>query len=219
VRDKRISPEQLSELTALLGDENILEAMGFLSAVLNLLARGRSVPPAEIAKALRVSQQEAESALRKFGAEVDDEGNLVGFALTLNQTPHRVGLEGVDRPFYAWCAVDAILFGPFLNRSIRIESSDPLTGERIMLVTTPDGVENVQPGSVVVSWRPPRREFLADIRGDICQYLHLFGSYESAQRWLSQRLPDALILSPQDVNQIGRALKRQLDTELPGQDE
>lgn len=149
---------------------------------LELLAKGCPVLPEEIAILAEVPPEKVLSALRSFGAEFDKDGNVLGFGLTLVPTPHIYEADG--RKLYTWCAVDALLFPIMLGHTAQIESRDPVTGERIQVTISPDGVQKVEPESVVVSW--VNAIDFSNIRGSVCQYVHFFGSSESASKWISR---------------------------------
>ena len=106
----------------------------------------------------------------------------MGFGLTLVPTPHAYEANG--RKLYAWCAVDALLFPVMLGHTAQIESRDPVTGEKIQVTVSPDGVQNVEPESAVVSW--VNAIDLSNIRGNVCHYVHFFGSSESASKWIAR---------------------------------
>jgi alkylmercury lyase len=151
---------------------------------LELLANGCPVLPNEIAILADVSPEKVISTLHGFGAEFDKEGNILGFGLALVPTPHAYEVNG--RKLYTWCAVDAMLFPVMLGHTAQIESHDPVSGERIQVTVSPDGVQKVEPESAVVSW--VNAIDLSDIRGTVCHYVHFFGSSESASKWI-ERLP------------------------------
>lgn len=152
---------------------------------LRLLANGCPVLPDEIAILLDVSPANVLSTLQGLGAEFDEEGNVLGFALTLVPTPHAYEANG--RKLYTWCAADGLLLPIMLKHTAHIESADPVTGEKIRVTVSPDGVQKVEPTSAVVSW--VNEIDLANIRGSCCHYVHFFGSPESASKWIAHH-PD-----------------------------
>jgi alkylmercury lyase len=149
---------------------------------LELLANGCPVLPEEIAILAQVSPEKVLFTLHSFGAEFDKEGNVLGFGLTLVPTPHVYEANG--RKLYTWCAVDALLFPVMLGHTAQIESRDPVTGEKIQVTISPDGVQKVEPENAVVSW--VNVIDLSNIRGSVCQYVHFFGSSESASKWIAR---------------------------------
>jgi alkylmercury lyase len=99
-----------------------------INHMLRLLANGSPVKPAEVAMHLQASPDKVTSTLRKFGAEFDEEGNILGLGLTLVTTPHIYKVNG--HKLYTWCAGDALAFPVILKQNVHIESSDPVTGKK-----------------------------------------------------------------------------------------
>jgi len=163
-----------------------------------LLLEGRPVSPKQVAAALQISQDAVSSLLR--GAELDQEGNVVGMGLSLVPTPHSYRIEG--RQFYVWCAVDAITFPIFHKTNVVIESPDPVSGEKIRLMGTPEGANDVNPSTTVVTW-VPKTESFETIRASFCNFTHFFTSVETASQYVSQH-PGLLIVPVDDIFQIGK---------------
>jgi alkylmercury lyase len=165
--------------------ENILpeqDERHILGKTLELLANGCPVLPDEIAIVLGVSPEKVLSTLRSFGTEFDKEGNVLGLGLTLVPTPHAYEVNG--RKLYTWCAVDALLFPIMLRHTAHIESRDPVTGEKILVTVSPDGVQKVEPKNAVVSW--VNDIDLSNVRGSVCHYVHFFTSAEIASKWIAE---------------------------------
>jgi alkylmercury lyase len=142
-----------------------------IDKTLQLLANGCPVPPDEIAIRLQVTPDTVISTLRGFGAEFDKEGNILGVGLTLVPTPHVYEVNG--RKLYTWCTLDALLFPIMLKHTAHIESLDPVSGDKIRVTVTPDGVEKVEPDSAVVS-RVNGVDF------------SFFSSPETASKWIAK---------------------------------
>ena len=107
-----------------------------------LMLDGKPVSPDRIATHLGLTQDEVAALLK--GAELDQQGNVVGIGLSIVPTPHSYRIRG--RQLYTWCAGDAIFF-PILHKSTAvIESPDPISGEKIRLTSTPEGVRQSYPG-------------------------------------------------------------------------
>src|SRR5215207_1251581 len=153
-----------------------------IAKTLELLANGCPVHPEEIAILAQTSPEKVLSTLHSFGAEFDKEGNVLGFGLTLVPTPHVY--EANEHKLYTWCAVDALLFPVMLGHAAQIESCDPVTGEKVQVNVSPDGVQKVKPESAVVSW--VNAIDLSNIRGSGCQHVHFFASSESASKWIAE---------------------------------
>lgn len=152
---------------------------------LQLLANGCHVPPDEVAMRLQVPTDKIISTLHGFGAEFDKDGNIVGVGLSLVPTPHIYEVDG--HRLYTWCAVDALLFPIMLRHTAHIESRDPVTGERIQVTVSPDGIQKVEPKNAVVSW--VKSADVTNIRGSVCHYVHFFSSPETASKWMAEN-PD-----------------------------
>jgi alkylmercury lyase len=148
---------------------------------LQLLANGCPVPPDEIAIRLQIPPDRVISTLRRFGAEFDKDGNIVGVWLSLVPTPHVYKANG--QKLYTWCAVDALSFPILLKHNAHIESPDPVTGEKIRVTITPERVEKVEPRTAVVTW--VKSADPTNIRGSVCHNVHFFTSPETATKWIS----------------------------------
>jgi alkylmercury lyase len=153
-----------------------------IDTTLQLLSNGCPVPPDEIAIRLQVPPDTVISTLRGFGAEFDKDGNVMGVGLTLVPTPHVYEVNG--RKLYTWCAVDALLFPIMLKHTAHIESLDPISGDKIRVTVTPDGVQKVDPESAVVSWVNSSVD-PSNIRGSVCHYVYFFTSSETASKWIA----------------------------------
>jgi len=154
-----------------------------IDKTLQLLSNGCPVPPDEIALRLQVPPHTVISILRGFGAEFDEEGNILGVGLTLVPTPHVYEVNG--RKLYTWCAVDALLFPIMLKHTAHIESLDPISGDKIRVTVTPDGVHKVEPEAAVVSWVNSSVD-PSNIRGSVCHYVYFFSSPETASKWIAE---------------------------------
>ncbi|MCI0398065.1 MAG: hypothetical protein L0332_02670 [Chloroflexi bacterium] len=163
-----------------------------------LLLDGRPVSPERIASSLQISQAEVTALLR--AAELDKAGNVVGLGLSLVPTSHSYMLNG--RQFYVWCAADAIMFPIFHKTHAVIESPDPISGEKVRLVGTPEGARDVKPGTAVVSW-VPGTESLENIRAWFCNLTNFFASVETAVQYISKH-PGLIIVPIDNVFQIGK---------------
>lgn len=162
-----------------------------------LLLEGKPVSPDSIAAKLHLTEKEVADLIE--GAELDQEGKIVGYGLSIVPTPHSYQIDG--RQFYVWCAFDAIMF-PFLHQNIvKIESLDPISGEKIRLTSTPEGVQNVNPVTTVVSYvsgiSSPE-----NIRSKFCNLTHFFTSEVTASEYVAKH-PGLVIVPIEQVFEIG----------------
>lgn len=159
----------------------------FRVELLHLLAKGKPVSPEELAEATSVPIEEIHSALDEFamkGGEFNEEGHVVGAALTLNPTPHRLRVNGND--LYAWCALDTLFLPGLLSQTAEVESTCPVTGEAIQLTVTPEGIAAYNPQSTVLSITVPGLSCSRATTGpqsDTCSQMHFFSTQEAAETW------------------------------------
>lgn len=171
-------------------------------SLLRLLQHGKPVAPYELASTTGLEVGVAVKLAKRLGAEFDNGGNLVGWGLTLVPTPHKYRANGHD--LYAWCAADTISFPSILNHTAVIESPDPISGEIVRLSVTPGGIEDLNPGSAVVSWS--LESDLDNIRGSFCDLTHYFASRETAAQYISDH-PGLVIVPVESVFEAAGKLK------------
>ncbi|MGH2544359.1 MAG: organomercurial lyase MerB [Ardenticatenaceae bacterium] len=175
--------------------------------LIRLLAEGQPVPLDTLAQVIGRPRAEVATAIhRSMNIEWDEAGNLVGAGLTLRPTPHRVLFDG--RTLYTWCALDALIYPPFLGRTAQVESPCAATGTPIRLTVSPQAVESVVPGEAVVSIVAPPAS--PDVRASFCNHVHFFRSAQAADSWLAQH-SGAVLLSVADAYALGQRLTHQRD--------
>lgn len=165
-------------------------------SVVKHLSQGRPLSPERIAAELQLTPDEVAALLRM--GELDQDGNLVGLGLSLVPTPHSYQING--RQLYAWCAGDAIMFSIFLKANAAIESPDPISGDKIRLIATPEGVRDVEPSSAVVS-HPSAGVDIETVRAQFCNVTHFFTSVETASQYVTQH-PGLVIVPVDEVFQL-----------------
>jgi hypothetical protein len=130
-----------------LSDSEIQRQLLGVRVLLRGIARHGGISADEFGRELGLEADAAQAAFRSLvpsGLEVDDQGRIVGAALTVREKPHRVRLG--DRQLYAWCALDTLFIPGLLGEDAEVESTCPVTGERIEVSVPPKGA---------VSWSPP----------------------------------------------------------------
>jgi alkylmercury lyase len=135
----------------LLQEEIDRRILGFTALVRAIAERGRATPSAFAAET-GISPDEVPKLFRWLaagGLQLDDEGNVVGAALSVRATPHRFHVRG--RGLYAWCALDTLFLPGLLNETAEVQSTCPVSGEEIRLTIAPDGVESYSPEGTVLS--------------------------------------------------------------------
>jgi len=169
------------------------------------LAKGHPIPPAELADIWNMSLDQVQVILKqakKNGrVEINTQGDLVGAVLSLNPTQHQIFMD--NQHLYAWCAYDAIYTPGVVGKLARIVSEDPVTGGRIKISLTPNGVETIKPESVVVSVVDPGGDMSAGPESTRCTHMLFFESRESAKQWKQDRT-GVSILTVEEVFELAR---------------
>lgn len=203
---------QYGELTPELEEMLELE-MKLTASFLRILSAGQPVSVVQLAKQVDLPTEQIKTVFERFatrGGEFDDEGNLVGAALTLNPTRHRFRVK--DNNLYAWCALDTIFLPALIGETAVVESTDPVSGETIRLTITPDGVADYSPYSAVLSITIPgvscrTEESCGPDTGpqsEACSQMHFFTSRETAATWLKER-PGIAIFTVEEAWQLAQA--------------
>lgn len=108
------------------------------SHIARTVVQGQPVPPATLASSLSTTQHDLLERLARLpGVEVDQQGHILGWGLTLVPTAHQVRLGG--KFLFAWCAFDAIQIPPALHVEAQIHSTCAATGTPIRFVLTAKG--------------------------------------------------------------------------------
>jgi alkylmercury lyase len=180
--------------------------------LLRLLAEGKPVSAEQAAKEVGLPLGQVEAVFSHFaarGGEFDEDGNLVGAALTLNPTPHQLTIDG--RRLYAWCSLDTLFLPGLIGKTAEVQSSDPVNGEAIHLTVTPEGVTEFRPSSAVLSITVPGISCRSDgscgpetgPQSEACSQMHFFASRESAEAWLKDR-PGIAVLSVDEAWRLAK---------------
>jgi alkylmercury lyase len=182
-----------------------------LLRVMRRLAQGNPVTAAqvdEIVADLGLAQEDAQPFLRKL-TERNPDGQIIGImGLSLNDYPHRLLVNGVT--LSAWCAVDTLFLPAMLQQTVTVESSSPLSKEKIRLTVSPKRVEAVSPASAVVSIVvvDPTEESMASVEAiwmTFCNHILYFASREEAERWAAGR-SNLAVLTVDEGFDLGRQL-------------
>jgi alkylmercury lyase len=175
------------------------------------LAQGRPIPSERVDRIVAdvgSDPEEAHKLLREV-TERDADKNVFGImGLSLNDTPHRFYVNGTRMS--AWCAEDTLFLPAVLDRTATVESKSPVSGERVRLRVSPQGVTEVDPPGAVVSIVivDPADANLGSVEaiwGIFCHHIYFFASREEAERWAAGR-DDIEILSVDEAFELGRQL-------------
>ena len=95
--------------------------------IIQHVVRGKPVTKADLQGLLHLSGDELERRLSHLpDTEFDQQGNILGWGVTLLPTSHQFQLDG--KVLYTWCAFDTVLFPPSLQRSALVQSRCAQTG-------------------------------------------------------------------------------------------
>lgn len=179
----------------------------FRTELLHLLSQGKPVSLERLSTEISLPIEELRLALDEFaarGGEFNDEGHVVGAALTLNPTPHRFRVNGNN--LYAWCALDTLFLPGLLGQTAEVESTCPVTGETIQLTVTPKGVASYNPNSTVLSITVPGISCSREKTGpqsDTCSQIHFFRSHSAAESWVADH-PGIAIFTVEEAYQLAQ---------------
>ena len=161
-----MSAASVSELVAAWSatDRGVSEAeidrriLGFTALVRAIAVHGRATPSALATETNRTPEQVSEffRGMAAGGLQLDDDGNVIGAALSVRPTPHRLRTHMAGPDLYAWCALDTLFLPGLLDVKAEVESTCPVSGSDIHLTVTPDGVDRCDPKSAVLSVVDPR---------------------------------------------------------------
>jgi len=196
-----------AELVERLTMANQLEGFADLFVVLlRELSKGVPVSPAALALALDWPVGRVIAALEQaVSTEWDDDGNVVGYGLTLRETPHTFEVGG--RHLYTWCAFDTLFFPALIDQTAYVTSRCAATGILVSLTVTPTAIEDIEPTGAAVSLILPQNT--PDIRHAFCCHVHFFASAATGQRWAATS-PGIEVVSVRDAFAVGRECAERL---------
>lgn len=187
-----------------------LESAKATQFVLQSIASGKPVSAEAFAAHLGFELKEARILMRKSrmaGADFDDEGRMIGNALTLRPTSHRLEVDG--RTLYAWCALDTLFLPGLIGESAEVHSESPASREPIRLTVSPNGVQYVDPPPTVISVVVPgisqacEPDQKGGAEGAACSSMHFFATREEAANYLGPNR-DVAILTVQEASMLAQ---------------
>ena len=168
------------------------------------------LPPgaAELDRVAEAHGRGGTEVLHELAAEdfltLDQSGQLRAvYPFSVSRTRHHVRIE--DGPqVWAMCAIDALGIARMIERSVTIDSADPITADPITVHVTTAGVR-ANPAGVVVF--VGRRGCDGPAEQTCCDLINFFGSRHSATRWASRNADtDGEILDLNAAAELGRLI-------------
>jgi alkylmercury lyase len=176
-----------------------------VTATYRALVDGAPVGVEQIARTIGLRPDEVHDALVRWNSLVhfDREGRVVALiGLDLSPSTHRFEVNG--RTLYTWCAWDTLFIPRALGETAHVESVCPITGRPVRLLSTPDGVRELEPAGALVSFvTPERAQVETDVIASFCCHVHFLSSVDAGDQWLAQH-EGSLILSVDEAWQLGR---------------
>ncbi len=176
----------------------------FCFQLLRLLGQGQPVSAAQMGAALGMSEIAVTETLERMpDIERDEIGQVVGWGLSLQATPHQFRING--HTLYSWCALDALTYPILLEQTAQVESICPITQTSIRIRVGPEAISALDPATAMVSLTIPDTYPDACNRASFCDQGHFFASPEAAATWQADH-PEAQTLPVEAVYQLGRVI-------------
>lgn len=171
-----------------------------------LVETGQPLSLIHLATRLQMSQENLAAHLARVpDTEFDEQGNIVGWGVTLLPTQHQFRLK--KHPLFTWCAFDTVLFPPLLALEAHVQSKCAATDQPVTFVATRSGeITGLLPATSVLSLILPA-ERCDCVRGTFCEQSLFFHSEEAASPWMALH-PDAVLLSIQEAAVLGHLVAK-----------
>jgi len=165
-----------------------------------LAESGQPLAPVSLAARLQMSHKELATHLAHVpDTEFDEQGNIVGWGITLVPTQHQFVLS--ERALFTWCAFDTVLFPSLLQVEAQVQSECAASGQPITFRAGPSGIEELTPTTSVLSLILPTARCDC-VRGTFCQQSLFFQSEEAASLWMALH-PEAVLLPVEEAAMLG----------------
>lgn len=187
-----------------------LESVRVTAFVIQSIAQGNPITVEEFAEFSGLPMKEAKVQFRRMrmsGADFDDEGRLIGNALTMRPTRNALTING--RELYAWCALDTLFLPGLVGKTATVRSVSPVYGDAIQLTVSPEGVEGFSPPEAVLSVVVPGVSIACEpgrpggAEGDVCSAMHFFTDRAEAAVYLGEGT-DVAILTVEQASELAQ---------------
>ncbi len=156
--------------------------------IYRLLAEGEPVSLEKLAMSANTSQDSVKAILDSWpGVLYDVAGRINGYwGLALPKMAHRFKVDGKE--LYAWCAWDTLFMPELIGKTATVESTCPVTKEKIRLTVEPDGsVKDLDPAGAVMSILTVGKDnFDKNIIKTFCHFVYFFSSEEAGNKWAAE---------------------------------
>lgn len=187
------------------------------SAVYRLMSRAQPVEATAVAELVgAITPNSVNKRLDSWpGVFRDDSGRVVGFwghAIGKLDPEYRLVADG--NTTYAWCALDTLFIPGIIGKTVRVEASDPISGESVSVVVDGDGVREVTPAGALVSMLIPDGPFGYDVIESFCHRVLFFASEQTGARWIGKH-KGAALLTVEQAFELGRVLTERVAPQAP----
>ncbi len=204
-------PAVFTETIDLLADR--WRAAGSLLPGFGMLAEGRPLPIDRLAAETGIEVDRLRELLVSVRSRFDEEGRLVDlFGMTLEPTPHR--LEIGSKVLFSCCALWAQVIPKLINRSIVVESTDPVTNDLVRLSVSPVGIESLEPvGAAATMAVASAPDIAANVGAAFCRHVNHFASRDSAEAFAAES-DNRSVITAEQLNDLGSLFYRAIRSGL-----
>ncbi len=166
-----------------------------------IVETGQPLTPDHLARRLQMSQESLMAHLARVpDTEFDEQGNIVGWGITLVPTQHQIRLK--EHSLFTWCAFDTVLFPSLLQVEAPVQSVCEASGQPVTFFATSDQIVDLTPSTSVLSLILPDARCDC-VRGTICEQSLFFQTKEAALPWMGLH-PGAVLLSVEEAATLGQ---------------
>lgn len=169
------------------------------------LAFGEPLHLTRLAEITGITVEELEERLKAVRCTRDKDGRLIDlFGMTLEKTSIALEIDGAT--IHSCCALWAVMIPKLVNRTAVVRSTDPLTGQPVRLVVSPEAVESVEPSHAAATTAiASAEEIAANVGAAFCSHTRFFHSRESAERF-AKEASSRYAVTVAELHQVGQDL-------------
>jgi len=157
---------------------------------LQLLSKGVPVSRELLAEAWGMPLEQVNAIFEQASVlgtlQLDNSGNMVGTAISLVPTSHKIRIDGKN--LYAWCAYDAIYAPSVIGKNAIIDSVDPINHEPLRIKVSPEGVTESEPKGIFATVVGIDADARGGAESPRCNQMHFFASEGNAKKWATDHL-------------------------------
>ncbi len=173
-------------------------------ALYRRLGEGLPVYRTALAKWLSLSPAGVDTLLNdlpRSTIDFDAAGAITAYGgLSLIPANHK--LKAGSKELYTWCVFDALFLPEILNKSAKVSTCCPATGETIEIEMTPQAIISSRPSKPVMSIiAPDSAACCENLRGAFCNHVNLFVDDRAFRDWAADRT-DVAYVSLEEAHEL-----------------